>query len=77
MLDPQLRQERLELALELSSIVGADGNDLDACGDDVYRNEFAKLFAASVLCLRKRMNFKQVKSSTHSIAYRLPPREVT
>ena len=43
-LDPQLLQERLEFAFELSSTVGADGADLDACGGDVFRDEFTKLF---------------------------------
>ena len=40
----QLLQERLEFAFELSSTVGMDGADLDACGGDVFRDEFAKLF---------------------------------
>ena len=75
-LDPQLLQERLELALELSSTVGADGVNLDACGGDVFRDEFAKLFRGVAFMLEEARNLKRVKTSTHSIAYQLQPREV-
>ena len=40
----QLLQERLEFAFELSSTIGADGADLDACGGSVFHDKFAKLF---------------------------------
>ena len=76
-LDPQIFQERLELALEPSSTVGAGNADLDTCEGDVFRGRVREAFAASLLCLRKRMNLKRVKSSTHSLAYRLPLRDVT
>ena len=47
-LDPQFLQKRLEFVLELSSNVGADGADLDACGGDVFRDEFSKLTTGQV-----------------------------
>ena len=76
-LDPQLLQEQLEFVLELSSTVGADGADLDACGGDVLRDEFSKLFRSVTFMLEEANELKRLKSSTQSLAYRLPPREVT
>ena len=52
-LGPQLLQERLEFALELCSTVGADGADLDACGGDMFRDEFAKLFRSAAFMLEE------------------------
>ena len=69
-LDPQLLQERLEFAFELSSTVGADGADLDACGGDdacrgddacggdVFRDEFAKLFRSVAFMLEEANELK-------------------
>ena len=50
---PQLLQERLEFAVELSSTVGADGADLDACGGDVFRDEFTKIFRSVAFMLEE------------------------
>ena len=52
-LDSQLLQERLEFALKFSSTVGADGADLEACGGDVFRDEFAKLFRSVAFMLEE------------------------
>ena len=50
-LDPQLLQERLEFTLELFSIVGADGANLDACGGDEFSDEFVKIFRSIAFML--------------------------
>ena len=52
-LDLPLLQEQMEFVLELSSTVGADGADLDACGGDVFRDEFAKLFRSVAFMLEE------------------------
>ena len=59
--DPQLLQERLKFAFELSFTVGADGADgadLDACGGDVFRDEFAKLFRSVAFILEEANELK-------------------
>ena len=58
MLDPKLLQERFQFALELSSTVGANGADLDACEGDVFRDEFRKLFRSVVFTLEEANNLK-------------------
>ena len=76
-LDPQLLQERLEFALILSSTVGADDVDPDACGRDVFRDEFAKLFR-SVAFMLEEANGLQAGEVVHAQHYvSVPPREVT
>ena len=49
--NPQLLQERLEFAFELSSTVGSDGADLDARGGDVFREKLARIFRSVVFML--------------------------
>ena len=53
MLDPQLLEERLEFALELSSTVGTNSADVDACGGDVFHDEFVKLFRSVAFMLEE------------------------
>ena len=43
----------MEFAFELSSTVGADGANLDACGGDEFRDEFTKLFGGVVFMLEE------------------------
>ena len=52
-LGTQLLQERLTFAFELSPTVGADGADLDACGGDVFREKFTKLFGGVAFMLEE------------------------
>ena len=52
-LDAQLLQERLTFAFELSPTVGADGADLDACGGDVFRERFTKVFSGVAFMLEE------------------------
>ena len=49
--NPRLLQERLEFAFELSSTVGSDGANLDACGGDVFCETLARLFRSIVFML--------------------------
>ena len=47
-LNSQFLQKRLEVILGFSSNVGANGSDLDACGGDVFHDEFPKLTPGQV-----------------------------
>ena len=76
-LDPQLFQERLNSHSNSPPPSVRMVPILMAAGAICSVTSSPSSFAASLLCLRKRMNFKRVNSSTHSIAYQLPPKEVT